>query len=376
MNRAILDAQQLQRIAETIARLPAVLEPVAFRAYLEMLLYGVPEIDKILRQVTFYGAAEVVSQSVVMRFLNAGRYAPGRSYLHDLVSLLSEAAPADYETKEFLRDVAGRLAQGFSPEHDRPASVPAIAPTVSDSDWRGRDSPSDIQSFKERVIGENTLRPFFYLRLGWEAGQAVCRISAPDGTGTGFLVARDRILTNNHVVDAAADLEQTDICFRFEKNPNGSDAAAIRITADPKGLFVTSSQDALDATLFGITMESAARLESEGIRPLALSRHRVADGDRVAIIQHPGGLEKQVSFQNNKVQYADDEIVDYTTTTLPGSSGSPVFNDHFQVVALHREGGNLQQPGTNMYYYRNRGTGMIALLGWLEVSGVTGLTIR
>jgi V8-like Glu-specific endopeptidase len=34
--------------------------------------------------------------------------------------------------------------------------------------------------------------------------------------------------------------------------------------------------------------------------------------------------------------------VQYTTDTLPGSSGSPVFNDNWEVVALHHAGGPLK----------------------------------
>ena len=39
-------------------------------------------------------------------------------------------------------------------------------------------------------------------------------------------------------------------------------------------------------------------------------------------------------MQNNFVAYADANIVQYATSTLPGSSGSPVFDDEFKVVAI------------------------------------------
>jgi hypothetical protein len=69
---------------------------------------------------------------------------------------------------------------------------------------------------------------------------------------------------------------------------------------------------------------------------------------------------------NNFVAYADRQVLQYTTTTLPGSSGAPVFDDAFHVVAIHREGGVLQEPGSGQHYLRNGGTSMIAVLADLK----------
>ena len=45
----------------------------------------------------------------------------------------------------------------------------------------------------------------------------------------------------------------------------------------------------------------------------------------------------------------------YVTSTLNGSSGSPVFNDGWEVVALHHAGGNIPEPTTHRRYFRNEG---------------------
>ena len=99
------------------------------------------------------------------------------------------------------------------------------------------------------------------------------------------------------------------------------------------------------------------------LRPLQVRRDQ-----RVAIIQHPGGHLKQISMQNNFVAYADSRVVQYTTSTLPGSSGSPVFNEDFEVVAIHHSGGMLLEPGTDRYYLRNEGMSMIAVLDDLKAN--------
>ena len=66
--------------------------------------------------------------------------------------------------------------------------------------------------------------------------------------------------------------------------------------------------------------------------------------------------------QNNFVEYIDRRTIQYTTGTEPGSSGSPVFDDDFNVVAIHHSGGTITEPGTGRRYLRNAGSSMFAVL--------------
>ena len=56
------------------------------------------------------------------------------------------------------------------------------------------------------------------------------------------------------------------------------------------------------------------------------------------IIQHPGGDPQQVALRDNKVVESLDHFIRYEADTQPGSSGSPVFNDQWQLAALHHSG--------------------------------------
>ena len=86
-----------------------------------------------------------------------------------------------------------------------------------------------------------------------------------------------------------------------------------------------------------------------------LTRVRVQKRDRVNIIQHPSGGPKQISLYHNLVSFANDQRIQYLTDTLPGSSGSPVFDNDWRVVALHHSGGWLNEPGSKKTHYRNEG---------------------
>jgi V8-like Glu-specific endopeptidase len=84
--------------------------------------------------------------------------------------------------------------------------------------------------------------------------------------------------------------------------------------------------------------------------------------DKVNIIQHPAGGPKQIAMNDNEVKYVDETVVQYITDTLPGSSGSPVFNDDWQVIALHHSGGNIPEPSTNSIHFRNEGIRIGAII--------------
>ena len=102
--------------------------------------------------------------------------------------------------------------------------------------------------------------------------------------------------------------------------------------------------------------------ERWGFIPLQVNS-LVNKGARVNIIQHPGGRHKQISFRNNYVEYVDERLVQYVTHTEPGSSGSPVLNDQWELVALHHAGSEtLVEPKTQRRYFRNEGIAIRAII--------------
>ena len=56
------------------------------------------------------------------------------------------------------------------------------------------------------------------------------------------------------------------------------------------------------------------------------------------IIHHPGGDYQQLSIRENRFTKVLPSTIWYETDTAQGSSGSPVFNDQWQIVALHHSG--------------------------------------
>ena len=58
----------------------------------------------------------------------------------------------------------------------------------------------------------------------------------------------------------------------------------------------------------------------------------------INILQHPNGQYKQVALRNNLLTFRGDHSLLYETDTEVGSSGSPIFNDLWELVALDNWG--------------------------------------
>jgi V8-like Glu-specific endopeptidase len=103
---------------------------------------------------------------------------------------------------------------------------------------------------------------------------------------------------------------------------------------------------------------------------IRLKRTDLHKGARVNIVQHPMGGHKQIALYHNIVLYVGENRIQYLTDTLPGASGSPVFDSDWNVVALHHSGGYLREPGTKKVYYRNEGILINAVIDGMVGAGL------
>ncbi len=304
------------------------------------VLAGEPREDDIRGQIRLDGTSRSAAVSLLQSFMRFGQVEPGQELIGILANKLLEGYVFDPEPVAFLRGLFNRYPL------DKP-----VAPQPPVTAWKGSDSPADVA---EKIIGENTLRDVRLLELALEAAQAVVRIETPQGVGSGFLCGDGVMMTNHHVLAEAAVAQASQFTFFYELDRQFKVKPTRSVSAQPEGLFF--SDETLDVALVQV-----ADVPAE-VTPLTLKRQRVERNKRVSIIQHPGGHWKKISMQNNFVEYADTQVVQYSTSTASGSSGSPVFNDDFEVVAIHHSGGMLAEPHSGRRYLRNAGSAMIAVL--------------
>jgi V8-like Glu-specific endopeptidase len=220
-----------------------------------------------------------------------------------------------------------------------------------------RRQPIDVSPIPdfdlEKIWGRNTLKSLSWLHEGLKRAKSVCRVVSPVGLGTGFVLGAGILITNNHVLESAEQAAATSIEFNFEEDANGNICPVSSYRLDPSSQFTTNEQ--LDCTAVKIAEASqAVSLSNWGTLTIAQSKH-VEVGDHVTIIQHPRGGVKQVGLTANHVVNIFDSRLQYMTDTLPGSSGAPVFNDDWQVIAIHHAGGNLMKNNRGERIFANEG---------------------
>ncbi len=254
--------------------------------------------------------------------------------------------------------------------------------------------------YLERIIDRRNFLPASFLEEGAITQKAVARIAfresyggfrAGDGWATGFMVSPSLLLTNNHVISSKSFAKKLVAQFNYQNDLSGNPLAIDAYTFDPDDVFYTNRN--LDCTLIRVNKkcyysfskfnldllpETVIDREHEYTpnpldpidRGINIGQPNIPLGDWVNnwgrvctfpgkkwgfvklkkrvkytknqflnIVQHPRARRKEVALQENTITNIFSNKIRYTTDTEPGSSGSPVFNNFWDVVALHHAAG-------------------------------------
>jgi len=204
-----------------------------------------------------------------------------------------------------------------------------------------RERPERIQGATIDFVG------VAFLERGWHAARAVGRVAYRDGRaqGSGFLIAPGIFMTNNHVIGSQQTSAQFVVEFDYELDRDGKPANVTRFAFAPENLFVTDDTDDLDYTVIavGSKISGNGELHEYGYCPLSGAGDKHTLGELANVVQHPQGRFKEVVIRENQLVSRLSHVLHYVTDTEPGSSGSPVFNNEWQAIALHHWGGPWRQ---------------------------------
>lgn len=207
-----------------------------------------------------------------------------------------------------------------------------------------------------------------------DVGQRVCLVERYIGEGlglpmgTGFLIAPDLVLTNHHVVRKVLSNEVPATALRcrfdFQRDSTGTvvaEGTALALAAgsgwlvddspfapgDDKPGAREATGDELDYAVLRLSRPAGA--DDAAIPGTAVTRPRgwydidaasVAPvaGDEVVVAGHAKGLPLVHAIGETQCYAAADRRLRHDAYTLPGSSGSPVFDSDYRLVALHQSG--------------------------------------
>lgn len=379
-----LSAQEFKQLVEIISILPDLgLGDAASRS---SFLHTIG-LDRFARRIKLTSAPESFSRVLVSQLVASGSL-PDDLRFHALGKfLLGIEDELTAEQQAFVKSLVCGHGLLNDEEYVRKleSEIAGMNSIISETNrpcpsfrWAG---PASNEAF-ERIIGTPNFLPSSFLSTGAECSQSVAVIQAraPGGAfrnvGTGFLVSHDLLLTNNHVIPDQSAAENMRVMFNYEADATGElspKSRVYRFRSNDAGVFMSSQDTDLDFTLIELSCDSPESAPGRFYRSL---RHRLSnslprEGDRVYIIQHPSGRPKEIVIDNNAVCAVDENCnrIQYLANTEPGSSGSPVFDDRWQVVALHHSGsphGAISNWLAERHFHGNEGILFAGILRKIE----------
>lgn len=241
-----------------------------------------------------------------------------------------------------------------------PTTPEAKASPKKDAVWRG----------KELITGNQpTFLEMSFFHEGLRIAASVVRLLVFDhdyqgAFGTGFLIAKDVILTNHHVLydKDGRPRKQVNIWFNYERDASGNQRVVDFYEGDTSTI---QGDEGHDWAIIRPRKPFKDIYPALNLRP----SKPVAKDDFVYIIQHPAGQTKKIGLVHNQVVDVTPDHIQYLTDTLGGSSGSPVCNDLWEVVALHSDG--IEDPAEHINK-KNEGTHIDRVVEALAARGILG----
>lgn len=273
---------------------------------------------------------------------------------------------------------AGRLAQIIARFIATTQSRVTISPTQVPAIKSALELAPDV--FEKNFLGESSFTPDSIRGL-LKAFESIGCVMNDIGArlGTGFLVRGASLksafgdapvfVTNAHVISQSVigviRPDKARVTFELDGLVDGRrpeyQVKEVLFSSAPGNIGVRNSDgEALDCTIVRL----------EGLQPAAPALRVTSDLPLVSpltkafVAGHPRGAGLQIALHDSLLLDIDDEerLVHYRTPTDPGSSGSPVFNADWEVMALHHAGTTatprLHGDGT---YEANEGISIAAI---------------
>ncbi|MGA8047650.1 MAG: serine protease [Dermatophilaceae bacterium] len=227
----------------------------------------------------------------------------------------------------------------------------------------------------EGIVGDDDSLWAHFLAAGLRATSAVALIARvrPNTVmrplGTGVLISENLVMTNHHVLPDVETAKGASAVFDYGHDENGNPRREVVVPLDVDAGFF--ADEALDFAVVAIRPDESLKTR----RPMRLIAEpgKILMGERVNVIHHAGGERARVSIRANRLVAEDEDWLRYTSDTRRGSSGSPVFNDQWELVALHHAGiSDPDKPQDRDAASANEGARVSRIVAALRTAQVDG----
>lgn len=179
-----------------------------------------------------------------------------------------------------------------------------------------------------------------FLAAGMRATAAVALIARTrkdtvmQPLGTGVLISDRLLLTNHHVLPDAETARGVSALFDYGHDESGGERKEVAVPLDVDAGFF--ADETLDFAVVALGPDPT--LGARHPATLIAEPGKILLGERVNVIHHANGERARISIRANRLVDQDDDWLRYTSDTRHGSSGSPVFNDQWEMIGLHHGG--------------------------------------
>ncbi|WP_372364507.1 serine protease [Candidatus Uabimicrobium sp. HlEnr_7] len=209
------------------------------------------------------------------------------------------------------------------------------------------NAENNTQKNEANYIREKFLRPKYdilksvkWLQQGYQCVQSIGQVRTPSQEGTGFLITDDLIVTNHHVISSTNIAKKSQIVFDYYQNIDGSIQEAPPINLNPDKAFFVARNGDIDFSIVA--------LQNKQSRYVPKIKEKIDKQTPIYVMQHAQGNDLQISINNNQIRNITKNSVKYTTPTKQGSSGSPVFDHNWNVIAVHWGSQKGRNAGTRI----------------------------
>jgi endonuclease G, mitochondrial len=323
-----------------------------------MALLTQPEVITLIQALIAGGVAGPENRGALFQFMPPGFIAgipggavPNVQLLNDIgrMNVIERFANGDVPLQIYLQNADLLLSAAEEQQKIIRATLSLVVQRASGAP---RVDTANVPETNEKIIHVDDTVTFAFMEGGVKAAAAVMKLRVPrfengqprtkNGSpmnylGTGWLLSDTLMMTNHHVVNARNDGEANAPESDLRLQAQGT---TVQFDFDSDGL-AGSQVAALSLEIWeaGSLDYAVLRIPASGRTPLRRAAKAIEKSDGtipVNIIQHPGGRSKRYGIRNNLVSASTATELRYFTDTESGSSGSPVFNDRWEVVALHR----------------------------------------
>ncbi|MGA5424470.1 trypsin-like serine peptidase [Streptomyces lavendulocolor] len=237
------------------------------------------------------------------------------------------------------REWGQRQVQAAAARHRRAANERQARQTgtTQPSDVDDRPPPATEGSF--RTGGAPPRQSWHVLSRAVRAAEPVARISftaaeVPQAVATGFLISPRLLLTVDYAFSGQPS-EQAAFAD-FEERPavlGGTAVSTQRYPFAANEFWVSDRHLGFALVLLG---DGPSGPPGEAFGWTKLSRHpQLGVGEPISLAGYPRGRSKELSFDGRFENWGNGSCR-YQADTEPGSGGSPVFDDQWNVIAVHR----------------------------------------